>query len=108
MTRCHTSSRGAPREVAHAARIVELVEDFSLVTFGTLNISDKESVSRVLASIDKANGYVFGGSDLGADAGIFTCAAGVAEWDAERVGSVQERYMRDTDLGELLTPGGRS
>lgn len=86
---------------------MELIEDFSLVTFGTLNISDKDSVCRVLRSIDKANGYVFGGSELGADAGIFTCAAGVSEWDDDRVGSVQERYMRDSDLSELLTPGGR-
>ena len=86
-------------------RIVELVDDFSLVNYATLNISDKDSVSRVLATIDKANGYVFGPSELGADVGVFTCAAGVLEGDEERVGSVQERYMRDDDLSELLEPG---
>jgi len=90
------------------ARICELVDDFSLVNFATLNISDKDSVSRVLASIDKANGYVFGSSELGADASVFTCAAGVPEWDEERVGTVQERYMRDDDLSELLQPGRQS
>ncbi|KAL1529496.1 hypothetical protein AB1Y20_000442 [Prymnesium parvum] len=102
----HGNSSFAERHASLNARIVELVEDFSLVNFATLNISDKDSVSRVLQSIDKANGYVFGASDLGADVGIFTCAAGVPEWDDERVGSVQERYMRDTDLSELLEPGG--
>ena len=84
--------------------IVWQVEDFSLVSFGTLNIQEKESVVRALRSIDKANGYCFG-DPLGADAGIFTCAAGEPEWDDERVGSVAERYMNEQDLTAEL--GGR-
>ena len=79
------------------AAIVELVDDFSLVSFGTLNIQDKESVARALRSIDKANGYCFGHVE-GADVGIFTCAAGEAEWEDERVGSVSERYMNEREL----------
>ena len=79
------------------AAIVELVDDFSLVSFGTLNIQDKESVARALRSIDKANGYCFGHVE-GADVGIFTCAAGEAEWEDERVGSVTERYMNEREL----------
>jgi GPN-loop GTPase len=94
-------SRFNERHAALNARIVELIDDFSLVNFGTVNISDKESVMRALQSIDKANGYVFGPSE-GANAGVFTCAAGVTEWDDERVGSVQERYMRESDMDELL------
>jgi hypothetical protein len=43
----------------------ELVEDFSLVGFSTLNISDPESVSNLLQQVDKANGYVFGSQDVG-------------------------------------------
>ena len=81
--------------------IVELVEDFSLVAFGTLNITEKESVARALRSIDKANGYCFG-DPLGADGGIFTCAAGETDWDDERVGSVAERYMNERDLRDEL------
>ena len=84
--------------------IAELIDDFSLVAFGTLNISDKESVHRALRSIDKANGYCFKDPN-GADAGIFTCAAGEPEWDAERVGSVAERYMNEQDLHEELGLG---
>lgn len=86
------------------AAIAELIEDFSLVTFGTLDISDKASVRRCLRSIDKANGYCFGDSG-GADGTIFTCAAGEIEWDAERLGDVQERYMTEADLHELAGPG---
>ena len=29
------------------------------------------------------------------------------EGDEERVGSVQERYMKESDLGELLQPGDK-
>jgi len=66
------------------AAIAELVDDFSLVAFGTLNITDKQSVARALRSIDKANGYCFGVVD---DPNIFsTVAAGETEWDDERVG----------------------
>jgi GTPase SAR1 family protein len=42
------------------AAICELVEDYSLVHFSTLNVQDKESVGRLLTKIDKANGYIFG------------------------------------------------
>ena len=34
------------------------------VTYGTLNISERSSVARALKSIDKANGYCFGGDVL--------------------------------------------
>jgi GTPase SAR1 family protein len=40
-------------------RIAETVEDFSLLSFLPLDIQDAESVGRVVARIDKANGYVF-------------------------------------------------
>ena len=42
----------ARRHAKLNAAIVELVEDFSLVAFGTLDISDKTSVARALKSID--------------------------------------------------------
>lgn len=39
--------------------LVELIEDFSLVTFETLAIENKVSVGNILKKIDTANGYVF-------------------------------------------------
>ncbi|GAB5574739.1 GPN-loop GTPase 3 isoform X4 [Prionailurus iriomotensis] len=41
-------------------KLVQLIEDYSLVSFIPLNIQDKESVQRVLQAVDKANGYCFG------------------------------------------------
>jgi len=43
----------------------EVVEDFGLVSFCTLDIQNKESVAHLLSIIDKANGYVFGGLTRG-------------------------------------------
>lgn len=40
--------------------IAELVEDFGLVQFQTLNVNDEESVQKVAAVVDKATGYVIG------------------------------------------------
>ncbi|KAJ2158567.1 hypothetical protein GGF46_003686 [Coemansia sp. RSA 552] len=37
-----------------------LVEDFGLVGFSTLSITDKHSVAALLKEVDKANGYIFG------------------------------------------------
>jgi Tfp pilus assembly major pilin PilA len=39
--------------------LCEVVEDFGLLNFVPLNINDAESVGRLLAKIDKCNGYVF-------------------------------------------------
>lgn len=94
------TSAFAQRHAKLNAAIIELVEDFSLVNFGTLNVSDRGSMTRALRSIDKANGYCFGSSE-GASAGIFTCANGPGDWDDERVGEAQERYVTEDDLAEM-------
>jgi GPN-loop GTPase len=77
--------------------VCELVEDFGLVSFETLNISDAESVRRVLAQVDKANGYLLcGHEEAEAQGGFFRDLLAHA-FDAapadRRVRDVQERYM---------------
>ena len=64
------SARDTPFNRRHAAlnaAICELVDDFSLVQFGTIDISDRASVARALRSIDKANGYCFGAAETQED-----------------------------------------
>ncbi len=39
------------------SKICEVVEDLQLVDFLPLNIQDAETVTRVVATVDKANGY---------------------------------------------------
>ncbi|MBN3285027.1 GPN2 GTPase, partial [Polyodon spathula] len=41
-------------------KLVELIEDYSLVSFVPLNVQDKESMVQVMKVVDKANGYCFG------------------------------------------------
>jgi hypothetical protein len=72
--------------------ICELIDDFGLVGFGAVAITDSETMARALRAIDKANGYCFGGRETGA-AELFGCAAGETEWDDERFGTLQERFL---------------
>ncbi len=44
--------------------IADLVQDYSLVTFRPLSVSDKYAMHKILVAIDKANGYVFANLDM--------------------------------------------
>jgi hypothetical protein len=46
------------------AAIADLVQDYSLVSYRPLSVNDKYAMHRVLADVDKANGYVFAELDL--------------------------------------------
>lgn len=85
--------------------LCELIEDFSLVNFQTLNIQDAEAVQRVLAVVDKANGYLLGAEERAraaraqgraGEAALLETLGGLAfraQPDADRVKDVQDRYM---------------
>ena len=96
--------------------LCELVEDFSLVSFLTLSIEDKESVRRVVQAIDKSVGYFnAGGFSAAAPPGSGSAGPGgggggdgVPQYDEralisnasvlssyERNFEVQERFFRD-------------
>ena len=78
----------------------ELIDDFGLVHFGTLDIGSRESVGAVLRSADKAIGYIGGGGEDVRERGVHSL-----DYEGDESGAVQERYMRETDLSELLGPG---
>ena len=63
--------------------IFELVTDYNLVSFETLCITDPESVLRLMKTIDRTNGYVFGGLD-GATESVWRVAAGELGWNHDR------------------------
>jgi hypothetical protein len=95
--------------------LCELVEDFSLVSFLTLSIEDKESVRRVVAAVDKSVGYFNAGGfsaatahgvDPGGGGGagggaaphyderaLVSNASALSEY--ERNFEVQERFFKD-------------
>jgi len=76
--------------------LCEMIEDFSLVSFATLDIQDKESVGNLVKLIDKANGYVFAGIE-GDIVEFSKIAAAPLDWDYYRTAAVQEKYMKDDD-----------
>jgi len=76
--------------------LCEVVEDYGLVNFTTLNIQDKESVMDILKIIDKSNGYVFKGIEGNINE-FYKIAAAPLNWDYYRTMAVQEKYIEDDD-----------
>jgi len=114
--------------------LCDVVEDFGLLSFLPLSIQDAESVGRVVARVDKCNGYVFlkevGGAAGGGSNGnggdennnnnnnssmqdMFSSAmVADSEWAAGVLSDVQEKYLGDVmfreDITELRGAGGGS
>lgn len=76
--------------------LCEVIEDYGLVNFTTLDIQDKESVGNLVKLIDKSNGYIFAGVDASAIE-FSKIAVGPVDWDYYRVAAVQEKYMKDDE-----------
>ncbi|KNA17340.1 hypothetical protein SOVF_080470 [Spinacia oleracea] len=77
--------------------LCEVIEDFSLVNFTTLDIQDKESVGNLVSLIDKTNGYIFAGID-GSAVEYSKIAVRQVDWDYYRVAAVQEKYIKDDEV----------
>lgn len=81
--------------------LCEVIEDYSLLSYIPLDINDAASVGRLVARIDKSNGYVFTGRMKGNQEeqsnsveDMFQCAMQTdSEWGYEQIADVQERYM---------------
>ena len=95
--------------------LCDLVEDFGLLSFLPLSIQDAASVGRVVARIDKCNGYVFlkdhetnqtsGGNEENNNLqDVFSSAiVADAEWGAGVLSDVQEKYLGDAMFKEEIT-----
>ncbi|XP_071820033.1 GPN-loop GTPase 2-like [Apostichopus japonicus] len=83
--------------------ITGVVQDYSLVSFSTLNIKDKESVFNLMKVVDKANGYVFGDLEERSVNKLMSVAVG-ADFEYFRSAAVQEKYMdEDKDREKMET-----
>ena len=85
--------------------MAEIVEEFGLISFMPLDISSAESVGRVLAKIDKCNGYVFtqqaknssntriqsASNTKNSAEDIFQCAIQAEPSNYETIADIQER-----------------
>lgn len=85
--------------------LIEVVEEFALVSFHTLNIQDKETIWNLMKAIDKSNGYIFTSVDLQNKSNInplFTVSAeGETSFQYFKTGFVQDKYLNnDSDESE--------
>jgi hypothetical protein len=101
----YQKARRRTRESAFARKhaklhgaLAEVVEDYGLLSFMLLDISSAESVGRVLARIDKTNGYVFTEGSVNED--LFQCAI-QSDTAHESVADVQERLGSQESIREL-------
>lgn len=72
--------------------LCEVIQNFGLVNFTTLDIQDKESVGNLVKLIDKSNGFIFSGIE-GSVVEFSKLAAAPLDWDYYRTAAVQEKYM---------------
>ncbi|KAM6239768.1 GPN-loop GTPase 2 [Porphyrio hochstetteri] len=77
-------------------KLVEVIEDYSLVSFVPLNVQDKESMRQVLQAVDKANGCSFGDQEQRSLEALMSAAVG-ADFHFTSTLAVQERYVQSQD-----------
>ena len=75
--------------------IIELVDDFGLVSFETLAVEDKKSMMTLLHAIDRAGGYAFGSAE-GANDTVWQVAVREG-MSTMTVQDVQERWLDRKD-----------
>lgn len=82
------------------ATLVDIIKDYSLVSFSTLHIENKESILKLMKIVDKANGYIYGGlSEDGSNVMELMSTAVGADFTFDTQ-SVQEKYMASTSMEE--------
>lgn len=76
------------------ACLVDVVENFSLVSFLPLSISNPQLVKNVRAAVDKANGYVFGAGEENQRniVALLSTAVG-AQFQGEFSGTISEKFL---------------
>ncbi|NWW33092.1 GPN2 GTPase, partial [Panurus biarmicus] len=77
-------------------KLVEVIEDYSLVSFVPLNVQDKQSMQQVMQAVDKANGYSFGEQEHRSLEALMSAAVG-ADFHFSSTLAVQEKYVQSQD-----------
>ncbi|XP_063995070.1 GPN-loop GTPase 2 [Diachasmimorpha longicaudata] len=74
------------------AALVSLIEDYSLVTFLPLDISNQGLLLQVKNAIDKANGYIYGGNEPQDVQTLLACAVGAVS-ENERMSTLDAYFQ---------------
>ncbi|XP_049850388.1 uncharacterized protein LOC126322569 [Schistocerca gregaria] len=78
--------------------LCEIIEDFSLVSFTTLNIQDKKSMAELVKLVDKTNGYIYACSSPQTMLENITSAD--VDFEYNRIAAIQEKYMDNEEEEE--------
>jgi hypothetical protein len=75
--------------------LCEIIQDYSLVSYITLNVQDRLSIEKVNNTIDKANGFIFGhlkNDDLSQRTNLMSNAFGVEQFEYAKTAKIRENY----------------
>jgi hypothetical protein len=83
------------------AALIDVVENYSFVSFLPLSISDSQLLKNVRAAVDKANGYVFGAGEENERniVALLSTAVG-AQFHGEFSGTISEKFLRSNNCDE--------
>lgn len=83
------------------AALIDVVENYSFVSFLPLSISDAQLLRNVRAAVDKANGYIFGAGEENQRNIVALLSAAVgAQFHGEFSGTVSEKYLGSDEFRE--------
>lgn len=80
--------------------LCDVIQDYSLVSYLPLNVQDRTSIERVINSIDKANGFIFGhlkNDELSNRTNLMSNAYGVDQFEYAKTATLCEKYMDSED-----------
>ncbi|XP_046438224.1 GPN-loop GTPase 2-like isoform X1 [Daphnia pulex] len=83
------------------AALIDVVENYSFVSFLPLSISDSQLLKNVRAAVDKANGYVFGAGEENERniVALLSTAVG-AQFHGEFSGTISEKFLSSNNCDE--------
>ena len=77
--------------------LCDVIQDYSLVSYITLNVQDRVSIEKVNNTIDKANGFIFGhlkNDDLSQRTNLMSNAFGVEQFEYAKTAKIsRELYF---------------
>lgn len=72
--------------------LISVIEDYSLVSFEVLHVEDKESMLRLMKSVDRSNGYNFQSKEESNFQLLMSMAAG-GDFEYDKIVKIQENFI---------------
>jgi len=83
------------------ASIIRIIENYGLVSFFPLSVSNMETIKKVRAAIDQANGYIFGENEERSLINLLSTAIG-AQFQSDVDGTLNENFSNENENEESM------